>query len=350
MAAKGNAVVIHGGGLVDPSKIVLMRLAKDLVKKVYDKVYIGKYSFISLYKPEFLVEYNKVLQVSVEDKRGGYFGTCRDVFLTDPALAERAIACLKEREISTVIVAGGDGSSRQVAEIIETFSKNAINIIFAVPLTIDGINGGISIGVNEAVLESIRQIENMASTSLETMDGEEFGVVIIELQGRNRDDILAGVLSYFCDKKKVADCPISELLLKVIPATIWTNEEALIRQINNSSKRTLILLSEGAEIKMQNLSKKIVRKVRSLVIGHPSQANEMTTNYQRGVYENYIQYICNTIIAFHPKESYCIESKALIIPKAAIQPIDYYAKLNPKKNQKAKLPQKLDDLMRSYMA
>ena len=58
VTTKSNAIIIHGGGLVDPSKDVLMRLAKNL-KEVYSKVFIGKYSFESLYTPSFWMEYNK---------------------------------------------------------------------------------------------------------------------------------------------------------------------------------------------------------------------------------------------------------------------------------------------------
>ena len=43
-----NALVTHGGGLVDCSKQILMRLASNLSKgKVFDKIFIGQYSFES---------------------------------------------------------------------------------------------------------------------------------------------------------------------------------------------------------------------------------------------------------------------------------------------------------------
>ena len=47
---KRNAIIIHGGGLVDPSKVVLLRIAKNLKESgAYDNIIIGKYSFESLY-------------------------------------------------------------------------------------------------------------------------------------------------------------------------------------------------------------------------------------------------------------------------------------------------------------
>lgn len=341
---KSNAIIIHGGGLVDPSKDVLMRLAKNL-KEVYSKVFIGKYSFESLYTPSFWMEYNEELEDFVKDKRGTFFGTCRGIDLTDPILSKKAINCLHEHNTTTVIVAGGDGSSRQVAEINDTFVKNGINIIFAVPLTIDGINGGCSIGINEAVRESIRQIENITSTSLQTRDNEKFSVVMIELQGRNRDDILAEILHKIVKKGGIADFDLSEIFLRVVPANIETNESKLVEEVDNAEKRTLILVSEGAKIKIEDFAKKIKRKVRSLVVGHPSQSNNMTTP---NAYDEWIDYISCKIIARNPLDSYCIvkDYNGLY----GILPIDYYARLNPRNKQNDQLPYDLDNLIKNYMA
>lgn len=348
MTAKGNAIIIHGGGLVDPSKVVLMRIANNLdYLKVYNKVFIGKYSFESLYKPEFWTEYNWRLVEKLKTKRGSYFGTSRDIDLTDPILSKRAITCLKDNNISTVIVAGGDGSSRQAAEISNTLMENGINIIFAIPLTIDGINGGESIGLKQAVRESVRQTENIVSTSLETRDNEKFGVVIVELQGRNRDDVMANVLRTFYKKRSVADCDFADLLLRVVPANIETNEEKLYEEIITSNKRTLILISEGAEIKLSKFSERIgkKRKVRSLIVGHPSQSNNMTTEDDEHEYSLWIDQITD-IIAQYRNESFCIVKNGVFYKS----PIDYYAKLNPRDGQKAELSEDLIGLMELYMA
>lgn len=346
MATMGNAIIIHGGGLVDPSKVVLMRIANNLdYLKVYDKVFIGKYSFESLYKPELWEEYNWRMVERLKNKRGTYFGTSRGIDLTDPILFIKAVSCLKEKNVATVIVAGGDGSSRQVAEISDAFNANGINIIFAVPLTMDGINGGVSIGLRQAVRESIRQIENIVSTSLETRDNEKFGVVTVELQGRNRDDVIANVLKIFYNKRSVADCLFEDLLLRVIPANIETNMEKLIDEINNSSIRTLVLISEGANINLTELKGKINRKVRSLVVGHTSQSNNMTTKEDEHEYGLWIDQITD-IIAQHKNETFCIVKNGVFYKS----PIDYYAKLNPREGQKAELPKELTDLMKQYMA
>ena len=342
---ESNAIIIHGGGLVDPSKVVIMRLAKNL-SKVYSKVFIAKYSFEGLYKPEFWMEYNEVLVKDIESKRGTYFGTCRGIDLTDPIKAEKTINTLKPCNINTIIIAGGDGSARQASEISSNFKANGINIIFPAPLTIDGINGGLSIGIKEAVKESIRQIDNIVSTSLKTRDNEQFGVVMVELQGRNRDDILANVLDYFCEQQRVNDCNFPDLLLRVVPANFETDESKLIEDINNSSKRTLILLSERSNIKIAELKGKVNRKVRSLVVGYSSQSNDLTSPEDIAIYNNWIDKACE-IIAGNPHGTYSIVNKD---GKIFAQPISYYANLNPRKGQKAVLPEELSTLVKQYMA
>lgn len=341
-----NAIIIHGGGLVDPSKVVIMRLARNL-SKVYNKVFIAKYSFEGLYKPEFWLEYNEVLVKDIEPKRGTYFGTCRGIDLTDPVKAEKTMNTLKPCDINTIIIAGGDGSARQAAEISPNFKANGINIIFPAPLTIDGINGGLSIGIKEAVKESIRQIDNIVSTSLKTRDNEQFGIVMVELQGRNRDDILANVLKHFCDEQKVNDCNFADLTLRVVPANLETDESKLVEDINSSSKRTLILVSEGSNIKISDLKGKVNRKVRSLVVGYSSQSNDLTSEEDIVVYNDWIDKACE-IIAKNPYGTYSIVHT--MDGEILSKPISYYADLNPRKGQRAVLPKELEDLVKQYMA
>lgn len=342
-----NVLVTYGGGLVDPSKHVLMRLAHNLSNsQCFDTVYIGQYSFESLYTPEFLKEYNPELVEEVKSKRGTFFGTCRGIYLTDPILFNKAILCLKERSITTIVVAGGDGSSRQVAEISDKLRENDINIIFALPLTIDGINGGESIGKVQAVRESVRQVENIVSTSLKTRDEEKFGVVIVELQGRNRDDIMADVLLGFLKKKKVSDIELSDLLLRVVPANIETDYFKLIEEVNSSDKQTLILLSEGAKIKLPHLYQQINRKVRSLIVGHASQSNNMTTRTDLKQYNAWIDKVCSHI-AENPNNSYSLVKYQNSIWEA---PIDYYAVNNPKVNQIPEIDAFSNYWLKMYMA
>lgn len=342
-----NALLSHGGGLVDCSKQILMRIASNLSKgKVFDKIFIGQYSFESFYNSEFLHIYDERLVEKVKDTRGTFFGTCRDINLTDPILLNKAIMMLKKYEIKTIIIAGGDGSARQVAEISKDLEKEGINIIFAIPLTIDGINGGLSIGITQATRESIRQVENIVSTSLQTRDNEKFGVVVVELQGRNRDDIMAKVLLHFIRTKQIADIPLSDVLLRVVPTNIKTDKKKLIDEVNASTKKTLILLSEGAEIKIPELTNEINRKVRSLVVGHPSQSNNMTTEDDIAEYNKWIDSVTECITKC-PNKSYCLINYDNSIWEA---PINYYAVNNPKKNQDVEMDTFCKYWLQMYMA
>lgn len=339
-----NAIIIHGGGLVDPSKYVLMRLAFHLSNlKCFEKIFIGKYSFESLYTPEFWYEYNEHLINLAQNKRGTFFGTCRGIDLSDDYLGQKAIGCLQMHKIDHVIVAGGDGSSRQLFEMSESFEKAGIHLIFPIPLTIDGINGGMSIGIEQAVRETIRQTENIVSTSLETRDEGKFSVVTVTTQGRNRDDILASTLSHFSTTKKVADCSLNDLLLIAVPAGLTTNVDKLIRTVNKSRKRTLLLISEGAKI--GDISSKITRKVRSLVVGHPSQSNNQTSESDMLKYDEWIKTV-SYIISAHKYRSFCISRNRNTY---AIKEIGYYAKLNPRDNQICKLSKEDELLLRTFM-
>ena len=125
---------------------------------------------MSMYNVDYWIEYNEETKEWLENLRGTFLGTCRGIDLTDPELFEQSILTLRAYNVNTVMVCGGDGSARQCDEIADAFYKNGINIIFAVPLTVDGINGGWSIGLTQAVRECVRQIENIAATSLETRD------------------------------------------------------------------------------------------------------------------------------------------------------------------------------------
>lgn len=347
---QGKVLIIHGGGLIDCSKQVLLRLAQA-VMGIYDRVFLGFYSFEALYTKSFWIEYNLSLSYYLSCKRGTYFGTCRDIFMEGERL-EKAINLLKDEAISTIIVCGGDGSARQVDEMYKAFEAEGINIIFPIPLTIDGINGGYSLGINQAVKESVRQIENMAATAFETRDNEMFGVLCAEIQGRNRDDITAQVLQKFVIQGKVADRTLEELTLIVVPKNIDTDSEKLYECINSSEKRTLVILTENGKIKISDIKENTSRKVRSVVIGHQSQSNNLTTQDDEYEIEAWVENVV-PFIKRDPYGSFCISKRngssysGLIYDR---KPINYYAKLNPYQGQIATLPKDLETLVKFFMA
>lgn len=347
MKVTGNLLIIHGGGLVDPSKNILLRIADGISKlNVFDDVYLGKYSFISLYDSSLWIPYSTQLPKELEKTRGTFFGTCRGINLCNPDLMQKSLKTLENQNIKTVIVCGGDGSSRQCSAINDVFQAHGINIIFAVPLTVDGINGGCSIGIDQAVRESIRQTENVVATSLETRDNGEFSIVAVEFQGRNRDDILANALMYFYTQGKIADCKLDDIHLRVIPANYKTDEVKLLNEINTSHKRTLILCSEGATLKNSDLQRKTHRKVRNVTIGHATQSNGLTTAEDMEKYADWLNDVV-AIIEQYPLNSYSIVNDGMSRRK---EPINYYSKLNPRENQSATLSKELESILKAYMA
>lgn len=348
MREESNALFIHGGGLVDASKEVIVRIAEEIFgTNTYDNLFIGRYSFMSLYDLSFQIPYLKDTAKKMQDVRGTYLGTCRGIDLTNPELLRQATEVLKYQNVKSVIVCGGDGSSRNCDEIHEEFRKNDISLIFAVPLTVDGINGSWSIGLDQAVRECVRQIENVAATSLETRDNGNFSVVAVELQGRNRDDILATTLQQLHRQGRVADCNLEDILIRVVPANYETNELKLLDEIRKSEKRTLVLVSEGAHLKVSKLQENMPnRKVRTVTVGHSVQSNGMTTEEDMQKYSEWLTDVAN-IIKADPFGDYCIVNDGISRWK---EPIDYFAKLNPRNGQKATLSKGLELLMKEYMA
>jgi len=351
--SRGNVIVVFGGGLVNPAKFIVMGIARSLKRWAdFEKVFTGLYSFESLYTRELWLEYSEELEEYTKDKRGSFFGTCRGIDLTQEPLKSRMLETLKGEKISTVVVVGGDGSTRNAAEIDEFLQENGICVVYGMPLTVDGINGGKVIGRRQAARESIRQIENIASASLQTRDSEKYGVVIVELQGRNRDDILARVVSYFHERKEIADFRLDDILLIAIPATLKTNSEDLLETVKNSEKRTLILLSEGASTKVDKLAWLIqeygetTRKVRVLVVGHPSQCNNQTTPDDRIEYGRWIDFVVKAILE-NPGKSFSTSLSEE--GEYSVRPLDYYAKLNPRSIQIAELPPEEVEIVRHYM-
>ncbi|MCL1795851.1 MAG: 6-phosphofructokinase [Clostridia bacterium] len=353
LASKHNVLITYGGGLVDPAAFVLMGLAKGLFERgAFNQIYIGCYSFESLYKRELWKKYDSHLERELEGRRGTYFGTCRGIDMTEEPYKSLSIQMLKKEKISTIVIAGGDGSARNAAEMQGYFEEHGICVVFAIPLTIDGINGSTVIGRRQAKRESIRQTENIVAASLQTRDNGKYSVVIVELQGRNRDDILERVLESFVDSGKVSDFDLDEILLIVIPATLSSNIQKLIETVKGSERRTLILISEGAEWKVENLAWLIEeyglpkRKVRNLAVGHPSQANNQTTEQDKTEYQKWIDFAVESIACRHG-ESF---STSLSEEKEyRVQPLSYYAERNPRHGQQVKLPEEEIALIRRYM-
>lgn len=343
----GNCLLFHGGGLCPVSNQYLSTLADELKKEeIFERIFMGFFSFECLLNPEELIKpWNSSLKTKAESSPGGFYGTSRNIDLTEPELQSQAIATCKSLGITWIGVAGGDGSCRQVAEISEAFEAEGIHLFIPMPLTIDGIEGGCSLGLYSAVMKSLDVLDDLAATNLQTRDNREFSVLFLELQGRNRDDILANVLHFVV---RVGDfacgrIPHADIDLFVVPANYGWNIDKLITAVNNSKKRTIVIYSEGANIPIDYIMEEVKRKIRVSKVGYLSQMNkERIYRIER--------YIPVPIIksAISAGKSFSLKFRDEL-SSPTIEPIDYWAKLNPREGQKPTLDPDLEELLKKYI-
>ena len=346
----GNCLFLYGGGLVDSANCFLRTIMDEVKKKnIFKHIYVGRYSFEALLEKRFIMEWTPELKATVEQAHGGYFGTCRGVDLTEPKLQETAIEQCKARNIKWVFVAGGDGSSRQVAEIAEGFKEKGIMVSFIMPCAVDGIEGGAALGIDMAVKTYVDLINNFANATLCTRDNMKFSVSAIVLQGRNRDDLLAYVL------KKIVSGPVAGLDQQfidifVIPANYEWDKERLIKKVESSKKPVLLLISEGATLPKTELHKTFSKKkVRIYSVGHLAQVNGSTTQEDiegiKKLVERLIPALENGITKDEPF-SLVVEHD---FSSVRVEKIDYYAKLNPREGQNPTLKPSLETLLKMYL-
>lgn len=362
----GACLLIYGGGLCDCANEFMRRFMQRIkFTKLFKEYYVGLFSFESLVDSQFIREWNAELQEHAENSFGGFFGTNRDVNLVDPELRKKAIQNLKERDIKWVFVAGGDGSARQTAEIADDFHKEGINFCFVMPCTLDGIEGGRSIGLNQAVKVSLKAIKCLASTCLMTREKYKYPILVVELQGRNRDDVMANVLKKLDEiitnpSWVEGDLGFAVPKIYVIPANYSWTRKALSECVNATSEPTLVLISEGATYidengkkvkqKRSELEKLFDRKTRNFKVGHLSQVNDCTDDADR---DEIIKMVNSAVSIISEKIQKDDEPFSLVYTFAGftmVEPIDYYAKLNPRENQHPTLDSSLEELIQTYIA
>lgn len=346
----GNCLLFHGGGLCPLSNRYLSKLAQALSREdIFGRIYMGFHSFECLLNPEeYIKPWDGSLKTMAKNAHGGFYGTSRGIDLTEPTLQAEAIETCKALGITWIGVAGGDGSCRQVAEISEAFAAEGIHLFIPVPLTIDGIEGGYSIGLSPAGNKSLEVLDDLAATNLQTRDNREFSVLFLETQGRNRDDILAYLLDKIVKRKKIGGIPLTDIDLFVIPANYYWDINRLIEAIRDSRRRTIVIYSEGAEMPVDHIIQKTGRKTRVSVVGYLSQMNESVT---AGEYNTNNAVIDASVPAIHIGVS-SHKSFSLVFNNDAtfkkIADIDYWAKLNPREGQKPTLAPHYEELIMKY--
>lgn len=345
---KENALVIYGGGLCDPAAFGIATFAKELNEsKLFKDIFMGFYSFRALLEEALVVPFDTQLYEDAVCSYGGFFGTCRETTLTDKEYFNKAINHLKARNINWVFVGGGDGSARQVSEIAEAFHSEGINFCFFMPFTIDGINGGASVGIIPAVQVSVDIISTTSYTFLRTLEGNKYPSVIFELQGRNRDDILVEVLKRLDKKPIIGGFNRNEVEILAIPAGIESSLERIesfFTRIRNEKKSciqgkpAIILLSEGAQISKNDIkacaSKQGV-KCRTFSVGHLSQINEKTDTWQKVIITKAMERIVKMISFSENIEQgkpFTVVFQNLC-KDPRVEGIAYFAMLNPRQGQ-----------------
>lgn len=346
----GNCLLFHGGGLCPLSNRYLSKLANDMMNKgIFEQIYMGFFSFESLLNPEeFIKPWNAELKEESKHSHGGFYGTSRGIDLTNPELQEQAIATCKSLGITWIGVAGGDGSCRQVAEISEAFEVEGIHLFIPMPLTIDGIEGGFSIGLQPAVNKSYEVLDDLAATNLQTRDNRAFSVLFLEVQGRNRDDILANLLENIIKMNGIAGILLKDIDLFVVPANYPYDINNLIEKVKTTKKRTVVLYSEGSNLPVGCVIEAIKRKTRISKVGYLSQMNRVDNFNERLIYDEVSERSVLSIAqCVKGNKSFALQFDDMYSsPK--IKSIDYWAKLNPRGGQKPTLPKYLEELLKKY--
>lgn len=373
----GNALVIYGGGLCDNAARFITDMAQALYRSSnsFEKVFVGRFSFRALTEDDSLIEeWTEESSAKYEDVLGGYFGTCRETDLAnDEQARKRAFDKCKRFGIRYIFLGGGDGSARQMAEIAELFKEQGIYFVFALPLTIDGIEGGNFIGLRAAVNVSLHRIDEVSSTGLRTLEGNKYPALAVKLMGRNRDNILAEVMTWI-DANGIRDFGKDEVEIKAIPANYPWSKENLIEAMKVEGdpnggkligKPLLILYSEGAKLGDVQLEKNDLkemaanagRKLRFFSIGHNSQINGETTDLAKDVHRNIVNDIAEKALnTIHKNMSSNTEEPFSIVVSDSrkslpirVEKYDYFAKLNPRERQKPTLEKNTEKILKKYI-
>ncbi|WP_457916033.1 ATP-dependent 6-phosphofructokinase [Candidatus Phytoplasma sacchari] len=257
---KKIAILTSGGDA--PGMNAVIRTFFLTAKEKY-KIYGIKDGFLGLYKNQIeeLLEKNfpnRILNVS-----GTFLGTSRfKEFKTNEEIRKKCFQNLKQKDIETLIVIGGNGSYKGAFVL----SKLGLKCI-VIPATIDNdINyNDFTIGFSTAVNNITQTIEKLRDTSI-----SHNRCSIIEVMGRNKGDLaLYGGIAKGVDIIITPEFPISE-------------EEILekVKLLYNSKKRHVIIILTENIFNIFKLAKKIQTytkfETRSQVLGYIQRGGNPT--------------------------------------------------------------------------
>lgn len=289
-----NIAVIYGGGQIPSGNIVLGKMIEKLLKRNLTVYGVHK-SFWGLSDSDCYEEFSIPKAKEIQGQIGTYLSTCRKVNPAEDQWFYNIISNLKERDIKTIILPGGDGSSR-AGDVLSQRArayKDDLQVVF-LPCTIDGIAGSdTTIGIDSAAAESYRQTSLIIANAFATFNPDFVGprIAINEIQGRNRNDISVALMDQILEKGRIGKYYVDDIDLIFIPAGYDWSYHDLIKRITSTDKETAIIVSEGAkpkeDISWDSLEGKGVgeklerlikkggkREVNLNVVGYLSQAND----------------------------------------------------------------------------
>ena len=284
-------LLLYGGGQIPSANYTLGIFAERFLQLGFEVQGVHK-SFMGLadrscYERITLKDARKIQKMP-----GTYLSTCRDV---DPASDKyffKIIDILKEKDIHVLCIPGGDGSSRAGRDFAQRAKDIGypIQIIF-VPCTIDGIEGSETIGKDPAIKESTRHTISIITNAWATWRPtyEVPRIAIIEIQGRNRNDIAVGVMNNLINDY-ILKYNIKDVKIIFIPAGYEWKVESLMDAILSTDQKVAIIAAEGATSKdifweafsgkgigqkLENIvTSKKFREANLNVVGYLSQTND----------------------------------------------------------------------------
>lgn len=359
----GNCLLIHGGGLCATSKDYLFTLADALMAMPeIGEVFVGLYSFECFFNPEEWILPWSEFREEIKDAPGGAFGTSRGVIVEAPETVEKIIAACRARNITKWFIAGGDGSSRAATEVAPMLAEAGIQVIFPQILTLDGVEGGIPLGVLPAVEKDWEVIEDVVATSAMTRNNFHYCPIIFKIMGRNRNDPLAMLLKKVDKAEFIGGIARAEIEVFALPAGLENPTECVDNLVKKVSalgdRRVVVLLSEGFELPVKQVLKSIETikytahgkeyfiKARSQEPGYLQQMSAFSDDSE--LVEKIVQDSIPVI-----KQGIALGDPFTVVRESLdntpyLGPIYYYAERNPKHNQVPTLVPKLQTLLEKY--
>lgn len=303
-----KVALFYGGGQIPSANYVLGKTSEELLKRGLE-VYGIHQSFMGLADPNCYEEFTLLKARDIQEQIGTYLSTCRNVNPADDKWFDYIIFTLQDRDIRTLIIAGGDGSSKAGSKLAERAKKEGyeIQIVF-IPCTIDGINGSDTIGIDSAIAESVKQSILIIANAFATWNPNFLGprIAIIETNGRNLNHLGAGTVKKIIDIGTIGSYNVQDIDLMFIPAGYDWSYNELMEHIVSSRKETAIIISEGAKPiepywnattgsgvgeKLTNLIKTSgKRDVNFHRVGYLSQTNDQISVFERTKIDAWVKF------------------------------------------------------------